>query len=197
MPLQTGIFRSVFRVVPDDLVTTWKHYKDFAAYHERVLKPVRENFCFDSPLLKTSFFYQLEDDLSSEPLGQVPSAGRVERTLDEQVTQQEPRAEDVLTTFFSLKTHEEPPTHLTNGDARGGTSKGEKSITEKPTVPQAGEKTASAMFTEKINGAVFQDKGKKNRGESPFTKQEREEKEALLNDLCGHLGQYLAAEGTH
>lgn len=46
MPLQTEIFRRVFRVVPDDLVTTWKHYKDFVAYHERVLKPVREPFLF-------------------------------------------------------------------------------------------------------------------------------------------------------
>jgi hypothetical protein len=45
------------------------------------------------------------------------------------------------------------------------------------------------MPTEKTNGSAFQDKGKKNRGEPPFTKQEREEMEALLNDLCGHLGQ--------
>jgi phospholipase D1/2 len=48
-PLQTEIFRRVFRVVPDDLVTTWKHYKDFVAYHERMLKPVRESPCFDCP----------------------------------------------------------------------------------------------------------------------------------------------------
>ncbi len=46
MPRQTEIFRRVFRVVPDDLVTTWKHYKDFVAYHERILKPVREYFLF-------------------------------------------------------------------------------------------------------------------------------------------------------
>ncbi len=46
MPLQTEIFRRVFRVVPDDLVTTWKHYKDFVAYHERILKPVRDSFLF-------------------------------------------------------------------------------------------------------------------------------------------------------
>jgi len=41
---QTEIFRRVFRVVPDDLVTTWKHYKDFVLYQERLLKPVCESF---------------------------------------------------------------------------------------------------------------------------------------------------------
>jgi phospholipase D1/2 len=137
---------------------------------------------FRLSVAENEFFNQLEDDPSPEPLGQVPSAGRVERALDEQVTQQEPRAEDASTIFHSSKAHEETLAHLTNGHSRGGTSKGEKSITEKPTAPQASEKT---------NGSVFQDKGKKNRGEPPFTKQEREEKEALLNDLCGHLGQPL------
>lgn len=47
------------------------------------------------------------------------------------------------------------------------------------------------MHTEKTNGSAPHEKVKKNRGESPFTKQEREEMEALLNDLCGHLGQPL------
>ena len=107
---------------------------------------------------------------------------RVECTLDEQGTQQGPRGEDKSTRFHSVKTHEKTVAHLTNGHARGGTSKGEKSITEKPTAPPACEKT---------NGSVFQDKGKKNRGEPPFTKQEKEENEALLGDLCGHLGQPL------
>ena len=117
----------------------------------------------------------------------MPSAGRVECTLDEQGTQQEPRGEDASTNFRSVKTHEETP--VTNGHARCGTSKGEKSITEMPTAPPAGEKTGFAIPTEKINGSAFQDKGKKNRGEPPFTKQEREEMETQLDDLCGHLGQ--------
>lgn len=170
----TEIFRRVFRVVPDDLVTTWKHYKDFIAHYERMLKP-------------------LEDDPSSEPLGRVPSAGRVERTLDEQGMKQDPRGEDTSSTSHSVKTHEETlPTlaYLTNGHARGGTSKHEKSITEKSTAPPAGEKTGHAMPTEKTNGSVFQDKGKKNKGELLFTKQEREEMEAQLDELCGHLVIY-------
>lgn len=48
IPHQTEIFRRVFRVVPDDLVTTWKHYKDFVAYQERLIKPVRESFLLRS-----------------------------------------------------------------------------------------------------------------------------------------------------
>jgi phospholipase D1/2 len=119
----------------------------------------------------------------------VPSVGKVERTSDEQGTRQEPRGEDASTNLHSVKTHEETLACLTNG-----TSRHEKSITEKPTAPPAGEKTGNAMPTEKTNGSAFQDKadkGKKNRGEPPFTKQEREEMEALLNDLCGHLGQPL------
>ncbi|KIL67865.1 hypothetical protein M378DRAFT_185469 [Amanita muscaria Koide BX008] len=34
----TEIYRKVFYAVPDDLVTTWKQYKDFVSYHERTQK---------------------------------------------------------------------------------------------------------------------------------------------------------------
>ena len=116
----------------------------------------------------------------------------MDRRLDaEQETQQEPRGEDASKNFHSVTTHEESPVHLTNGHARCGTSKHEKSITEKPTAPPTGDKTGSTIPTEKTNGSAFQDKTKKNRGEPPFTKQEKEEMEALLDDLCGHLGQSL------
>lgn len=116
----------------------------------------------------------------------------MERTSDEQGTQQEPRGEDESSGFHSVKTHEETlVAHLTNGHARGGTFRHEKSITEKSTAPAACEKTGCVMHTEKTNGSAPHEKVKKNRGESPFTKQEREEMEALLNDLCGHLGQPL------
>lgn len=45
------------------------------------------------------------------------------------------------------------------------------------------------MPTEKTNGSANYDKGKKTKGEPPSTKQEREEMKALLDELCGHLGQ--------
>ncbi|KAJ3730986.1 phospholipase D [Lentinula guzmanii] len=38
----TEIFRRVFHAVPDDLVTTWKQYKEFVIHHERLNKPVRD-----------------------------------------------------------------------------------------------------------------------------------------------------------
>ncbi|KAJ2932640.1 hypothetical protein H1R20_g4455, partial [Candolleomyces eurysporus] len=36
----TEIYRKVFHAVPDDLITTWKQYKDFVAHHERFARPV-------------------------------------------------------------------------------------------------------------------------------------------------------------
>ncbi|KAF5389183.1 hypothetical protein D9757_003438 [Collybiopsis confluens] len=39
----TEIFRKVFHAVPDDLVTTWKQYKEFVLHHERLNKPVRDS----------------------------------------------------------------------------------------------------------------------------------------------------------
>lgn len=37
---QTEIYRKVFHAIPDDLVTTWKQYREFVAHHERMNKPV-------------------------------------------------------------------------------------------------------------------------------------------------------------
>ncbi|MBW0478538.1 hypothetical protein O181_018253 [Austropuccinia psidii MF-1] len=39
----TQIFRSVFRCVPDDNVTTWQRYKEFAAWENRHGKPLKES----------------------------------------------------------------------------------------------------------------------------------------------------------
>ncbi|KAJ7069910.1 phospholipase D, partial [Mycena amicta] len=38
----TEIYRKVFHAVPDDLVTTWKQYKEFVVHHERMNKPPRD-----------------------------------------------------------------------------------------------------------------------------------------------------------
>jgi hypothetical protein len=118
----------------------------------------------------------------------VPSTGRVEQTSDEQGPQQQPRGEDASTNLHA-KTLGETPAHQTNGHTRCRTPKHEKTVTEKATGPQAGEKTGGSVPTEKVNGSAIHDKGKRTRGEPPFTKREREEMEALLDELCGHLGQ--------
>jgi len=144
----TEIFRRVFHAVPDDLVTTWKQYKDFVAHHERLLRPLRDN-------------------LTPEPRARVPSTGRTERPTGEQGLQQEPRMEEASNKPPSARVTEETETVLTNGHTEG-----------------------VSTSTEKVNGSAINDKGKKTRGEPPFTKQEREEMEALLGDLCGHLVIY-------
>ncbi|KAK7048243.1 NUC071 domain-containing protein [Favolaschia claudopus] len=39
----TEIYRKVFHAIPDDLVTTWKQYKEFIIHHERLNKPPRDS----------------------------------------------------------------------------------------------------------------------------------------------------------
>jgi hypothetical protein len=95
----------------------------------------------------------------------VPSTGRNERPSSEQSSQQELRAEEATN---------RPPS----------------AVTEKSCGSPAHEKAGTSTFIEKekVNGSAVNDKGKRTRGEPPFTKQEREEMEALLGDSCGHLG---------
>ncbi|KAI9464976.1 phospholipase D [Lactarius psammicola] len=155
----TEIFRRVFHAVPDDLVTTWKHYREFVAHHERLLKPLA-----------------LRDDIAPEPLAIVPSTTIRERSLDEHGGQ-ELRAEEGSTT----PSPDETQSHLTGGSLRGNNLKHDKSVSERFDGAHAGEKA---------NGPATTDKNKKTRGEPPFTKQEREEMETLLHELCGHLVIY-------
>jgi phospholipase D1/2 len=42
---QTEIYRKVFHAIPDDLITTWKQYKEFVKHHERLNKPVSNELC--------------------------------------------------------------------------------------------------------------------------------------------------------
>lgn len=157
----TEIFRRVFHAIPDDLVTTWKHYKEFVAHHERLLKPLR-------------------DDVAPEPLARVPSTTIRERSSDEQGVQ-EPRAEEASTTPSPETVKDETLSHSTGGSSRGNHLKHEKSVSER---------LDGAHASEKANGSATNDKSKKTRGESPFTKQEKEEMETLLHELCGHLVIY-------
>ncbi|KAI0647733.1 phospholipase D [Trametes meyenii] len=48
----TEIYRKVFHAIPDDLVTTWKQYKEFVVHHERLNKPVKEHDPSDPPLAR-------------------------------------------------------------------------------------------------------------------------------------------------
>jgi hypothetical protein len=51
------------------------------------------------------------------------------------------------------------------------------------------DKTGCAVASETSNGSATHDKGKKTKGEPSSTKQEKVEMEAMLDELCGHLGQ--------
>ncbi|KAG6897546.1 hypothetical protein C0992_000329 [Termitomyces sp. T32_za158] len=60
----TQIYRKVFHAIPDDLITTWKQYKEFVLHHERLNKRPR-------------------DSANSEPVGRVPSETGDESALTE------------------------------------------------------------------------------------------------------------------
>ncbi|KAF9077535.1 hypothetical protein BDP27DRAFT_1311216 [Rhodocollybia butyracea] len=128
----TEIFRKVFHAVPDDLVTTWKQYKEFVIHHERLNKPVR-------------------DGTSTEAVGRVPS-----ETGDEDVPLEGKSAQaDEQDDNNSRPSEETEEMHL-------GASASEKDPkTRKPA-----------------------------RGIEGFEKWERDEMEALLGELNGHLVLY-------
>ena len=129
---------------------------------------------------------KLKDDIAPEHPARAPSSVIKERSWDEQ----ESRAEDTSTAPSLLTVKDETQSYLANGSLRGHILKHEKSVGEKLDGAHTGEKAGGSVHPEKANGsAAAADKSKKTRGEPPFTKQEREEMETLLHELCGHLGQ--------
>ncbi|GAW06506.1 phospholipase D [Lentinula edodes] len=131
----TEIFRKVFHAVPDDLVTTWKQYKEFVIHHERLNKPFR-------------------DSTTSDVVGRVPS---------------ETGDEDVPLEGKSAQADEQEDNHSRpskegeeNEDLHLGASSSEKD-------PKTRKST---------------------RGIEGFEKWERDEMEALLGELNGHLVLY-------
>lgn len=129
----TEIYRKVFHAIPDDLVTTWKQYKEFVVHHERFSKPATGSH-------------------SSDPVS------RVSETVHEDGPYQKGGLADAA--------EESRETFHTNDGSDGAPSKGSHPL-DKDT---RGRKS--------VNGI------------EPFTKQERDEMEELLNDVCGHLVVY-------
>ncbi|KAJ4482266.1 phospholipase D [Lentinula aciculospora] len=131
----TEIFRKVFHAVPDDLVTTWKQYKEFVIHHERLNKPVR-------------------DGTTPDVVGRVPS---------------ETGDEDVPLEGKSAQVDEREYNH--SGPIKDG------------------EETEEMHL-----GATSSEKDPKTRrparGIEGFEKWERDEMEALLGELNGHLVIY-------
>ncbi|KAJ3937597.1 MAG: hypothetical protein NXY57DRAFT_1089628 [Lentinula lateritia] len=131
----TEIFRKVFHAVPDDLVTTWKQYKEFVIHHERLNKPFR-------------------DSTTSDVVGRVPS---------------EAGDEDVPLEGKSAQADEQEDNH------------------SRPS--KEGEENEDLHL-----GATSSEKDPKTRksarGIEGFEKWERDEMEALLGELNGHLVLY-------
>ncbi|KAG6833424.1 hypothetical protein H0H87_006790, partial [Tephrocybe sp. NHM501043] len=66
----TEIYRKVFHAIPDDLITTWKQYKEFILHHERLNKRAR-------------------DITAQEPVARVPSDAGDEATPAEEREERE------------------------------------------------------------------------------------------------------------
>ncbi|EIW80924.1 phospholipase D [Coniophora puteana RWD-64-598 SS2] len=143
----TEIYRKVFHSIPDDLVTTWKQYKEFVMHHERFSKPAK-------------------DSSSPDPVARVPS-----ETAFEDGPYQKGGIAD---------------------KADGSAPDDEKHTTEKDSSEKdnSEENSDKSEPNEKDNKDNKSRKPGKNNGVEPFTKEERDEMEALLNDIKGHLVIY-------
>uniref|UniRef100_A0A8H7XQ51 Phospholipase n=1 Tax=Psilocybe cubensis TaxID=181762 RepID=A0A8H7XQ51_PSICU len=94
----TEIYRKVFHAVPDDLVTTWKQYKEFVAHHDRLKKPTRGSS-------------------TGEPVARVPSESGDENTHESQTSDtvdgasqaSKDETEDAPPTPSYTVVNEEPP----------------------------------------------------------------------------------------
>ena len=157
----------MFHAVPDDLVTTWKQYKDFILHHERLNKPVRAHrlrglFCIHSLALQAK-------DTNGEAVGRVPSEAG-----DEQAPEPHKSTENFEQILIDEKVRLEHDCGKEKVDRRPSTTN------------MAGDK-------EKEKGG----KKSIRPDQEPFETWEREEMEKLLGELRGHLGETFSIFVTH
>ncbi|KAI0826732.1 phospholipase D [Trametes gibbosa] len=84
----TEIHRKVFHAIPDDLVTTWKQYKEFIVHHERLNKPVKEDPS-GPPLARMP-----SEAADREAPGQARIADHYAHTEDDNVAREKEHADD-------------------------------------------------------------------------------------------------------
>ncbi|GJJ14636.1 hypothetical protein Clacol_008902 [Clathrus columnatus] len=126
----TEVFRKVFHAIPDDLVTTWKQYKEFIQHHDRLQKPVKGK--------------ESANGGASENVAQVPS---------------------------EAQSHSIAPPDSGVGSSR--TSE---------------DQTASR--TSSLRSPDASEPRRPSRPDGPFEQWERDEMEALLTEVRGHLVVY-------
>ncbi|KAF8586907.1 phospholipase D [Ramaria rubella] len=133
----TEIYRKVFHAIPDDLVTTWKQYKDFILHHDRLQKPAKDS----TP--------------PSEPIARMPSETGSNDTSGSKQRRSSGASQEAKSFSEGFKqNHEESSTSHWSSEPHD-------SRTPRPSRP-----------------------------DEPFEQWEREEMEALLMEVRGHLVVY-------
>ncbi|KAG8716450.1 Phospholipase D1 [Ceratobasidium sp. 423] len=162
----TEIYRKVFHCTPDDLVTTWKQYKEFAQHQERLSKPPKDS------------------QTQQEPVGTVPGEGTgVAENLGSHGQHHVGEGLETGKRHDNLDVHTEiedsadqPPSPRSSPSTqRNG----------KDTGP-SGKPTNSAPTQ---NGADARAR-RPTHPDEPLEQWERDEMEELLQDLRGHLVVY-------
>ncbi|KAI0324905.1 phospholipase D [Cubamyces sp. BRFM 1775] len=85
----TEIYRKVFHAIPDDLVTTWKQYKEFIVHHERLNKPVKEHDPSEPPLARMP-----SEAADHEAPGQARVADHYAHASDDNLAREREHADD-------------------------------------------------------------------------------------------------------
>lgn len=156
----------MFHAIPDDLVTTWKQYKEFISHHERLNKPVCFRLCCACVVTRLTVAQLKDHDPSDPPVARLPS-----ETPDYDGPGQYRSAEQVTrTSRDDLARSRE----CLDGDGDNHTL-----YTQPPESPPA------------VPNQNQKEKEKEKRsakGPKPFDQAEREEMENLLRELRGHLG---------
>ncbi|KAF7314305.1 Phospholipase [Mycena kentingensis (nom. inval.)] len=161
----TEIYRKVFHAIPDDLVTTWKQYKEFIVHHERLNKPPR-----DAP--------------TPEAVARVPSEAG-----DEGAPGEDPGNAPV-----NPAGHHgihipgpSPPTNDTSSEKKAKAAAEEDGASVTP--PSKDESVPTSPPAD-ADSKDKKNKPSKNTGVEPFERWERDEMEKLLGQLNGHLVLY-------
>ncbi|KAI0366603.1 phospholipase D [Pilatotrama ljubarskyi] len=85
----TEIFRKVFHAIPDDLVTTWKQYKEFIVHHERLNKPMKDHDPSEPPLARMP-----SEAADREAPGQARIADQYAHTSEDNLAREKEHADD-------------------------------------------------------------------------------------------------------
>ncbi|KAI9626975.1 hypothetical protein H4Q26_017608 [Puccinia striiformis f. sp. tritici PST-130] len=189
----TQIFRTVFKCLPDDKVTTWQGYKEFTAWENRHGKPLKESIVRPTSLHSSAGNGNPEDDHSNlvnpaEQQQQQPGAGG--NLVGQQPIGKRARGMSVAsgaTTIGGGGNHKQGEGH--NRSATTTSNENENN----PTSSSSPSGLTSSDSRKKSIGSFSKSNQTSNQKSAPddrsgFSPVERDQMEELLTEVQGHLG---------